>query len=134
TWTTPPASTRSTRCPTTSSSAASPSWVGRWPMAERPSRPYLVGYPDRLSVRPGDDVEVMAATDRPGRAAASLVRLGAGEVTGAVRETVIADLGDVDVERQWTQNGSFMVVPGASHPWPAGPFVAAVLAMPTRFG
>jgi|GEM_PF-80989 len=103
-------------------------------MAERPSRPYLVGYPDRLSVRPGDDVEVMAATDRPGRAAASLVRLGAGEVTGAVRETVIADLGDVDVERQWTQNGSFMVVPGASHPWPAGPFVAAVLAMPTRFG
>lgn len=97
-------------------------------------RPYLVGYAGTLSARPGEGVAVMAAADRAVSARAALVRVGAGDVTGEVHEEVAADLGEVTVGPQRTQVGSYATVAGARREWPAGPFAAAVLAMPTRTG
>jgi N,N-dimethylformamidase len=97
-------------------------------------RPFLVGYPDRLSAAPGERLTVMASSDVARSADAALVRMGPGDVTGQVREDVVQALGRVEVYPQRTPTGSFMIAPGAERAWPPGPFVAAVLAMPTRLG
>lgn len=104
--------------------------TGRLARGDRPgfqvtAGPYLVSYPDRLSARPGERIAFMASSDRPYHAAGSLVRLGSGG------ETVLA-LGGVEVAPQFTQVGSFMVAPGTAREWPHEPFVASLLAFPTR--
>jgi N,N-dimethylformamidase len=55
-------------------------------------------------------------------------------VTGQVREDVVQSFGPIEVQPQRTPTGSFMSAAGAARLWPGGPFVAAVLAMPTRLG
>jgi N,N-dimethylformamidase len=76
----------------------------------------------------------MASSDASRTTNAALVRLGPGEVTGQVREEVVQTFGQVEVHPQRTHTGSFMSAAGAQRAWPRGPFVAAVLAMPTRLG
>lgn len=95
---------------------------------------YLVGYPDRLTAKRGEQLSIMASADRTVSAEAVLVRLGAGEITGEVHEVPASSLGRVQISPQPTQTGSFMTVPGACRPWPAGPFVAAILVQATRLG
>lgn len=95
---------------------------------------YLVGYADKISAFGGDRISVMASSDVARRTSAALVRLGPGEVTGEVDESVVEMIGPVEVGPQWTCTGSFMSVAGAERSWEPGPFVAAVITMPTRLG
>ncbi len=97
-----------------------------------PDRPYLVGYADKISALPGEQLSVMASSDTDRSVSAALVRLGPGEVTGEVRESVVETFGGLEVPHQATSRGSFMSVAGAQRSWPQGAFVAAVIAMPTR--
>jgi N,N-dimethylformamidase len=97
-------------------------------------RPFLVGYPDRLSAAPGEQLSIMASSDRSRTADAALVRLGPGDMTGPVREAVVQTLGHIEVHPQRTPTGSCLSAAGADRTWPRGPFVAALLAMPTRLG
>jgi len=97
-------------------------------------RPYLAGYADRLTARAGEVVTVMAAAHATLRADVQLVRLGACDATGQVREQVVADLGEAVVRPQVTRPGSCVVVEGAARRWPAGAFAAACALMPTRLG
>jgi N,N-dimethylformamidase len=97
-------------------------------------RPFLVGYPDRFSAAPGERLSVMASSDVLRTANAALVRLGPGDVTGSAREEVVQLLGQVQVQPQQTRTGSFMSAAGTERNWPKGPFVAVLLAMPTRLG
>lgn len=97
-------------------------------------RPYLVGYASLISGQPGDRLEVMLSADPPTPARVDLVTMGKGEPTGCVSERVVADLGPVQVPYQPTVAGSCVVVTGADREWPAAPFVAHALVMPTRLG
>jgi len=99
-----------------------------------PEPSYLVGYSDRLSARPGEELSVMASADRTVSAEAALVRMGAGEVTGEVHERAVSHVGQVQISPQRTQTGSFMTVPGARRAWADGPFAAAAMVQPTRLG
>lgn len=74
-----------------------------WP---RDDDPHLIGYTDRLDVRPGEALEVHLSADRAVEAQLDLVRLGVGDPSGQVRETVVGDLGTVLVTPQSTLLGS----------------------------
>jgi N,N-dimethylformamidase len=95
------------------------------------SLPYLVGYTDRWTMTAGDEVAVMLSASADLVAEADLVRIGAGEPNGNVRETVIESLGDVGVRPQRTAIGSCVRIPGVAglH---ASNVVAMAVAMPTR--
>lgn len=81
-------------------------------MVKDPPEPtnYLIGYTDRLDVRPGESVDSYLSSASPISAKVDLVSLGDGEETGEVRETVIASLGDLEIRHQVTNIGSCAVV------------------------
>ena len=103
-------------------------------MSDTTGRRFVVSYPDRLAVLPGERLEVMASASTPTVAAAALVRLGAGPAVHGVPEREVQALGEVEVAPQRTQRGSFMVAPGCGRRRASGPFVASVLTRPSRLG
>lgn len=97
-------------------------------------RPHIVGYAQPWSLRAGERLEVMLSADTSLQAEASLVRLGAERAVGEAREEVVSELGALRVSPQTTRRGSCILVRATEDAWQSGPFVAAVLCMPTRIG
>jgi N,N-dimethylformamidase len=71
---------------------------------------YVIGYTDRPSVRAGESFTVHVSAHASTAVHADLVELGAGEVTGEVRERVVQDLGDLTVVHRPIPIGSTAVV------------------------
>ena len=75
----------------------------------------LFGYADKISVKPGDDIEFFVHADGTHEAQAQLVRLIHGDVhpdgPGYIEQELDADFnGSWSVQRQFTQVGSFLTV------------------------
>lgn len=101
------------------------------------TQPYITGYCDRISVRPGDSIQFMASAEGVGEADLQIVRLLHGdehpEGPGFQEREVDADCnGRVSLAYQAVQAGSFVRVPdpgGRLHP--TGAFTMHAFVWPT---
>jgi len=71
---------------------------------------YVIGYLDRPAALPGESITLHASSDSEIRVSADLVELGHGDATGAVRERVVMELGEITVRHRLTSIGSTAVV------------------------
>lgn len=100
----------------------------------------LYGYCAPWSVRPGDEMRFMISAEGVTEAQATLVRLLHGdenpEGPGFVEEEVPGAVPEhLHVRRQFTQNGSFAVVPGMeTHDVAGGDFTLCAFVFPTAPG
>ncbi len=104
------------------------------------AKPKLFAYCNQISVKPGDQVEVMVSAEATNLAEAQLVRLIHGDANpdgpGYVEEEVPNPLnGELAVARQFTQLGSYATVENsAATLGGAQPFTVAAYVQPTLVG
>ncbi len=101
--------------------------------------PYLTGYCDRISVKPGDDVRFMVSGHGTDTADVQLVRLVHGDENpagpGFIEEPVAADCnGPIAVAEQFTQAGSFIEVAHSDRFDVTGSFTLHAFIWPTTPG
>ncbi|MGE0860235.1 MAG: N,N-dimethylformamidase beta subunit family domain-containing protein [Gammaproteobacteria bacterium] len=104
------------------------------------AKPWITGYVDSLSVRPGETLQFMVSAEGVSAAEVQLVRLIHGDEApggpGFIEREVAASMnGKVALTTQFTQAGSFVVVPDAAGALlPKGSFTVHAFVWPTTPG